>query len=57
MKTYLLLGTILTLPIASCQQVPPAESMTEEQRKVYVEHRRWDLEQDLRKRADSENRR
>jgi hypothetical protein len=67
MKTTLLpyrLGTawaflacLLPLVLSSCQDLPPAEQMSTEQREAYVEHRKWDFEAENRKQIDAENRR
>jgi len=43
--------------LSSCQDLPPAEQMSNEQREAYVEHRKWDLEAEHRKQIDAENRR
>lgn len=54
---FSMLGCLLPFVLASCQDLPPPEQMTEAQREAYVEHRRWDLEAENRKQVDAEERR
>jgi hypothetical protein len=47
----------LPLLLTSCQNLPPAEQMSDAQREAYVEHRKWDFEAEKRKEIDAEHRR
>lgn len=51
------LACLLPWMLSSCQDLPPAEQMSDAQREAYVEHRKWDLEAENRKQVDTENRR
>lgn len=51
------LACVLPLLFTSCQDLPPAEQMSDAQREAYVEHRKWDLEAEYRKEVDAQHRR
>ena len=56
-RVMALAACVLPLVLASCQNLPPTEQMSDAQREVYVEHRKWDFEAEKRKEIDAENRR
>ena len=47
----------LPLLLTSCQDLPPAEQMSDAQREAFVEHRKWDFEAENRKQVDADHRR
>ena len=51
------MACLLPCLLSSCQNLPPAEQMSDSQREAYVEHRKWDYEAEYRKQVDAENRR